>query len=1014
MVTASKVPSVPINFPGFTGMLLSPLFIEGQPVEDLQTLYALNTKAFSGSKWNSPNQFWATIPRPGGATDRDVLEVKMAAPQRINRFRFQASNFPCRIWLQYWSVKKDAWLPVRREKTNEPVEITITKSVPQFIHDTVFDNSHLHPQHRGAGHWEDYSIICQTIKTARVRLVLVHTLTTNNPVNERNEPVDYSLAIQDFQFGYRVRQWSDIPKVGTFTQSESDFTSFSTSTDLLGSPVEFGMRLYRPSDLLWPMRQAQVGMPPEDRQDESVWKCEPQPYPFCVVNFFVDGRDEHGGPQLIDRFYVEPTTNGVSANLYYSNDIPDYSSIAASDDEIQYPGVSAAGMVVPVATGLMLPDQALMNDTDAAVGYLDLSRQVIQWAFDQPWWMGITFTPQFDSTDPNIYVIMDAPGLRIVWDGSNAVSGPTFQVQVHHATLAANVDAFVSGTSLRMVVGYDGEEATASYRVGTDPNDPMTTLPYQTVTLLAGTNPLTQNEMLAQVNGQTTLNTLIRFGGARIPDAPGYANILLENLVVKQEQYLSTVLYLDDPEPYLVHPDAADEDEIPDYTDNSILRVHPSFQTYVNEDDPGVNPYGFVGGPGNIYENLIWTPINRDFVLHKGLLQFDPVRAKYFKFEFTNLVPRPYATYAPVRRRVKMFSSKTRTEVRKRRQGQGGQAVDAVKPSGVEVNATLSLTRKFIDQNRTGPAPGYSQYSPVEGLYSADPAARDRLSALNPLYGQLPWHQSIMAPRFAETQRHIYEVAEIEHKDKVAFFVGLKQIRMGKVDYTAADDTPAYLWLFQDETNLTDVKRTGGLGVIDIPATVVAYSPQATFVGGPAASSVAVNDGDGAYMRTNATVTTAAGVGVNVYLTFPATPIQGTLVRTELVTVGKGTDASNVHYIFPPADHGEGWAIMMNSGFPDFEFRYWPNPDSPSKIFINDSFVYTTLVTPLKWNSGGGLNEVITKQMIEEGTVTYDQGRVWMNTSVSGPVDHPGGASGSFDGRFTYIALRVTYAAAEL
>jgi hypothetical protein len=75
---------------------------------------------------------------------------------------------------------------------------------------------------------------------------------------------------------------------------------------MLGSPVELSVRENRASDLL----------------QNRMWKCEPQPFSYAVVNLYVDARDAAGNPQVIDRFYLDPITSGVTVNVYHTEDPP--------------------------------------------------------------------------------------------------------------------------------------------------------------------------------------------------------------------------------------------------------------------------------------------------------------------------------------------------------------------------------------------------------------------------------------------------------------------------------------------------------------------------------------------------------------------------------------------------------------------------------------------------------------------------------------------------------------------
>jgi hypothetical protein len=127
------------------------------------------------------------------------------------------------------------------------------------------------------------------------------------------------------------------------------------------------------------------------------------------------------------------------------------------------------------------------------------------------------------------------------------------------------------------------------------------------------------------------------------------------------------------------------------------------------------------------------------------------------------------------------------------------------------------------------------------------------------------------------------------------------------------------------------------------------------------------------------------------------------VISTSLVMVTHGTDTSNVPYLSPPPPTGNGWILLLTTGPPSYDSRYWPNPTSPAPIFPNGATGWTETVTPLQWDSGSGLVEYVTKTMLEAGTVQYNPGYALLNNTIGL------GASGSYDGYFTYIALRVVY-----
>lgn len=808
----TKVPAISTALPGLNGQVLSTLYVDGHPLEDLKALYDLNTSILGGTKWNSPNRFWATPPRRSTSPLRDVLAVSMATPRLVNRFQFQVSHFPCRVWLQYYNAAKHEWRAVRSQHTGRPVQITLRGSVPKRIHADVFDASHRHPQHRGAGHWHTVSIKSRPVRTNQVRLVLTHIRTKGIPLDRRGHPVDYSLAIQDFQIGHQVTsKKKDVPRTPSSTQNETLMETFASSVDLLGSSVGFALREYRASDILWPTRQQISGLPPDQRVgNDDIWKCEPQPISNAVVNLYVDARDGDGDGQRVDRFYLDPLTTGVSTNLYYSNDTPDPKVFEASDETIQFPGTRWAGGVRPVPTGIEFPK---------TFGYLDIDNAMVHWRTFHPWWLGMSFQPQFDSTEENDWVLLDGPGIRVEWkrrvphlDPDEPPEGG-LTITIREVTLQRTNISFKFNEFIRLVVSWNGGD---SVRVafpdgwsaqGTGDPD------YSPKALSLHTDPATGKRW---TDGRT--HRLIRLGGLRTEgdSDPGQGNYRLMALLIKQERSVTQEVegaaltvqeaeFFGTPIDAMMLPpdiDAEDEEEV-DHTKNAILRYHPFYQT---RGLSSANPFGMVGGPGNIYEDLAWTPINRDYRLRKGYLAFEPVQARYFKFEFTNLAAQPYTSFTPVSRTVKVFTSQTLQHSAELRAMAGGKiANESPGGSGAVVNQALGDNISFTDQVRlpavSNPNRGYAEYKPTEALYAPDPNAAARLQKLNPLFNLQPWQQgSNRAPRHVLTEKHYYETINVVHTGKLAYFVGLKQLRMFKVDYAAVDDTPDYIVPFNLST----------------------------------------------------------------------------------------------------------------------------------------------------------------------------------------------------------------------
>lgn len=769
--------------PGSYGQhTLSRLYLDGVPMEDLQALYEANTDLLGAEGWNSPNRFWATPPRDEDSRVREVMEVSLNTEKWVNHFSFRISRFPCRWWLQWWNEDVREWRDCRYKRGRKQYQDGIQHSVPARVPEDVVNHRHRHPQHIGQGHWEYIDTDIRPVKARRFRLVLVRMRQGKPPRNRHGKKVDYSLAVQDFQLGYRVKSPKDVPRRKVRTQVDDLTEDFSSSTDLLGSPVSFSLREYKASDILWPSRQALRGVRKADREhNEAVWKCEPQPLSYAVVNLYVDARDGNGDPQSIDRFWVDPLTPGVWCNLYYSNDMLS-EDFAASDEPLRYPATQGHGEV-------RIGNEGLLFDR-SSTGYVDVDNTVVQWRVNRPWWVGMIIQPQFDSADTGEYTLLDSAGCRVRWRDQ------ALRITVGKTTLVNSEMEFDPNRRMTLVIAYDGDRIRASMPGwSADAEAP------------GDFGPRAMSK---------ELNKYLRFGGA-LSSSEGQGGFRLRGFVLKRETTTDTDALLEsfraDPDAYLVRPDIDSDDT--DQTHNARLRYHPYYQTWGQR---SLNPYGFVGGPGLAYEDVEWTPINRDFRLHKGYMQFDPVRAKYFKFEFTNLTPEPYTPVTALSRKTKLFTADTAERSLRQHRSLGGGS-RALGGSGNAVNQALGAQVSYSDMlrliTRTNPERRYEEYTPTEAMFARDPQAAARLRKVSPIYNFQPWHKSGWAPRFVDRQKHYYETVEIEHKDKVAYFVGLKGLRMFQVDYTGTDDTEQYLYHFreapqQDYDPDTDTWTIGG------------------------------------------------------------------------------------------------------------------------------------------------------------------------------------------------------------
>jgi hypothetical protein len=205
--------------------------------------------------------------------------------------------------------------------------------------------------------------------------------------------------------------------------------------------------------------------------------------------------------------------------------------------------------------------------------------------------------------------------------------------------------------------------------------------------------------------------------------------------------------------------------------------------------------------PGDDYSEVVWTPISRNYITQKGYMHFTSVKATFFKMEFTNLAAESYETFMPVVRTINVFPSHILQTYLSRQKGMATEAL----PEGI--NAHLELQRdtpsRFQDETTLSRAEAVRiRANPTEALYPTEPATIERLRSVSYAFGFAPWHQDLSAPRFQYVQPHVYERIEVRHINKVAYFVGLRELRAYRVDFAADDDTQVYVDHFWDTHNI--------------------------------------------------------------------------------------------------------------------------------------------------------------------------------------------------------------------
>lgn len=709
----------------------------------------------------SDQRFWSTPKRPAADTSIEVLQFTMGNQRLVNRITFEVAVFPHEISVEYYDPFSSAWLPCleARQVSPTPVTATVLESMPAMLPPVSMVIGHLHPQHSYSGHWRPVRFHIRPVETTAIRILLTRTTRGVAPVDPLNQPVDYSLAVRNVYLGYRVVEKSDVPYTPPGLVGDTRDT-FATTTDMFGSVVEYAVRVNRARNVLGPA----LAEPGEGLT--SIWKCDPQPVPWAVVNFYVDTRDPSGQGQVLDRFFVEPLYDGPSCNLYFSNDEPTEDFQAKSDPlPPQMAVVHNAGGVV----GDVLRSGAARLGT---IAFIDVDNTSLSFDPSRPWWIGMRLRLKFPhGTQSATYPILDCDEFAL------AMTPFGLRITTRHGdTLGLRMsEPFDMAVPMTFVAAYDGLKLTLTAR--TDRQDYEGTLPVS-VALTASVET-------------------IRIGGD-LGIRPGPNNFDLDAFVLKIDEVPSAETiadFIDEPEPYAINSGFLETTD--PKTDNALLRYHPDLWTEEF-------PTGLVGGPPDRYEQMAWTPISRDFRLRKGYLRFPPTRAKYWKMEFCDLVPKVCEVYRPVERKVQTFPSGMWVS---HTPGPpiSAQAVNELIP-GLDGSTVVNAMTQSFDHGMT-PSVG----TMPSGLFNTDTSARvlidnnarARLGGAYWAWNFLPLHSLPgQPPTFSAKGKHKYEVINYRHTTKFGFFVGLRALRAFRLEQQLADDTQQYVELFHDTSRI--------------------------------------------------------------------------------------------------------------------------------------------------------------------------------------------------------------------
>lgn len=745
-----------IDFGSFDPSVPADVFIDGMRIDDLNRVL---TKDRAGR--NAP-LFWTSVVRSMDSPHNEIVEIRLDEEAEFNHLSYEIASFPQYVEVQAWVTDQGRWVSVHSQSYYESNPAGISGAIP---------NGYLHPYHYGNDHWTKIKVATPTTKSGRIRFVLKRISTGAPPSGFDGKPVPYPLGLRHVDVGFRASSRGALPNV--------DFANpISTTSNVLGQPVQHSVHVFAATDAA-------------DGASESYWKCEAQPISQAVVSMYLDLSDEFGNPRVFDRLFIDPYSTGPTMNIYWSNTPPDSTSLASAES-LEEPLVpeSVHGSIAMLESG----DQGLRWPKHVPA-WIDFSNAQLGFDPTKDWWWACEFYPNFP-----INMILDRACLFSIGTEQDAVdygdisvtttASGEIEFRFYGVTVFLDTWDWTPGQKMRIggqwtastgelqlvVVNPNGDQFASGGQSGTF-TAPTSAPDWVRIGKSLGSSPL--NEVALDI-------TMIGF-------VMGYG-----------EHDLSEVLSSGVLETYTAKPRYPDADV--DRTAGTFLRYHPSYRGRFSSKG---STMGFMGGRVDLWSNVEWAPVAQDFVLARGYVRFPLVRARYLKLEFTNLSPEPFETFLSHTKTVKVHSLTNTSEA-----PLAGRAIDSEPQPFYSTGQALSsrfssvgpVSPTSFERVIGGSAP--DQYSlrpaPTTGLVATDPSTASRLStAAGYGFDLMRWQPARFPRQFTQRGKHVYDVVMLEHSNKIAFFAGVREVRVSRSDQKTPLDTPAIVDPFYDIENVS-------------------------------------------------------------------------------------------------------------------------------------------------------------------------------------------------------------------
>lgn len=721
------------------------VYIDGIPVEMLASVV---TKDQSG---RLALLFWTSPVRPIDSTSNDIIEIRFDAERELNHVSYEVAAFPQNVSIQAWRRETGVWEEVFTHGHYASSPGGITGAIPAGF---------VHPYHFGSAHWIKVSTSVNPISAQALRVVFSRTGVGIMPVGIDGSPAPYPLGLRNFDVGFRISDEDSVPN------GDPDAVIASTR-NVLDQSIQHSIKRYG-ADL------AADGA-------ETYWKCEGMPISRAVTSLYLD-IGSGGLPQVIDRIYLDPYCSGPTLNVYWSNSLPDDADLPLCASLEQPLRPMASGNISNVESG-----DGGLSWPDSLPAWFDFDGDDLGLDLRKSFWWAAEIYPGFSTGQvPNHAAIWSAGKLVDsvnLGDFSVTFTSTNVVFTVCGQAASTNAWSWTPGQKLVLCGMWDATSKTVTIGVR-NPDGSFVAVNDTSGTATLPNQPIDALRIGKSVGsaGSNEVSPDLRM----IKFAMGYGTPSLESVSGSLDTYCRKPRYA-----------ASGVDN----TAGTVIRYHPGYEGW---NASGGYTFGWMGGHIDMWDQIRWTPIPHDFVLAKGWLKFAPILARYVKLEFSDLVAEPYEPFLVHSKDVKVHNSALTSLAPL----SGRSIINDPTPVSPMV---LSAGGKFdLGPARGGyPADSGSTdpyalvMSPTSGLVAIDPIVASRLAERAGFGFQLQeWQPRRVGSQFSQTGKHVYSIYTVPHTSKVAYFVGVREVKVGRSKADEMFDAKVYFDTFLDIYNV--------------------------------------------------------------------------------------------------------------------------------------------------------------------------------------------------------------------